>query len=120
MHASHKTLRITLHFSRKALLLLRVLFLLGTIATYYLSLNSKNEKFLNVFPAYYKLIPLTKHIKLLSTPSHSLFISYKALRLLEKRVGSAAYLISTSIGIITHREAVRKKIGGILLGFVFL
>lgn len=119
-HASHKTLRVTLHYSRRAFELLKTLYRLGVIGNYYFSINARSERLLIIYPTYYKLTPLSKHFRMLSTPSHTLFISYKALRLLNKRVGSAAYILSTSVGILTHHEALRKKIGGILLGFLFI
>jgi ribosomal protein S8 len=75
---------------------------------------------LYICPAYYNKIALVKNIRLISTPSRTLFVSYKALRLLSKRTGLATYLISTSLGILPHKEALRKRIGGILLGFVFI
>ena len=120
IQASHKTLKITIHYSRKALILLRTLYTLGSVGNYYLSQNTKKEKFLNIYPTYYNLLPLSKHFKMLSTPSHTLFISHKALRLLNKRVGGASYLISTPRGILTHRQALKKKIGGAIIGFFFV
>jgi len=120
MHASRKSLNITIYYSRKALALLKPLYLAGVVAHYHLSINQQGKKRLTMAPTYYKRTPLTKHITLLSTPSHSLFISYKALVLLKKRLGVASYLISTSHGIITHQEAVRKKLGGILLALLFI
>lgn len=118
--ASHKTLKITIHYSRKAVLLLKALFLLGAINNYYFHLSQHNKKMLTIRPAYYNKLPLTKNFRILSTPSKTLFISYKALRLLKKRVGVASYIISTSYGLLTHREALKKKIGGILIGFFFI
>ncbi len=101
-------------------MLLKALFNLGLVSNYYFSKNFKKEKLLNIFPTYHRLTPLTKHFKIISTPSHTLFISYKALRLLNKRVGTAYYLLSTPLGIISHKEAIKKKIGGALIGFVFV
>lgn len=120
IHASRKTFRITLHYSRKALVLLKTLYRLGAVGNYFFSKNFKNEKLLNIYPTYYKLLPLSKRFTMLSRPSHTLFISCKALKLLKKRTGSATYLLSTSIGLLTHQQAIRKKIGGALIGFLFV
>ena len=120
IHASHKNFRIIIHYSRKTLILLKALYHLGSVGNYYFSTNQKNEKLLNIYPTYYNLLPLSKHFRMLSTPSHTLFVSYKALRLLQKRVGVATYFISTSFGILTHQQAIKKKTGGALIGFLFV
>jgi len=36
----------------------------------------------------------------------------------KKCLGRRTYLLSTSQGLLTHREALEKKIGGELIGFV--
>ena len=112
-------MRIVLHYSRKALILLKFLYLIGAVGNYYFAVNYYKEKLLVVYPTYYNLKPLTKHFKMFSTPSNTLFISYKALRLLQKKVGVAIYILSTPLGIISHNLAIKKKIGGILLAFIF-
>ncbi len=56
--------------------------------------------------------------KLLSKPSKKVFVSYKSLRLLNKKSGSSVFLISTSKGIISITTALKNKISGFLVGFI--
>lgn len=68
---------------------------------------------------YFKNLKVNKNIKLITKPSRTYYISLKALNLLNKRSGTSLYILSTSRGIFTHKEALEKKISGFLLGFLY-
>ena len=54
-------------------------------------------------------------IETISKPSRSLYVSSSKI---SKRCSTGGiYLISTSQGLLTHKEALEKKIGGKLIGF---
>lgn len=55
-------------------------------------------------------------ITLISTTSRTVFISYKQLvKLISINNDSTLFLLNTPYGIITHKMALKKKIGGSLL-----
>jgi len=55
-------------------------------------------------------------IKKISKPSQRIYLSLSQIK--KKCLGRRTYLISTSRGLLTHREALDKKIGGELIGFI--
>jgi ribosomal protein S8 len=121
MAASQKKLTLFILYSRKAILLLKLLYTIGAIQNYHLLIhtNIKTKQQIKIYVNYYKKQPLTKYFKLISRPSRTFHISYLALRMLQKRTYSSVYFLSTNIGLITHHDAIRLRIGGILIGFVF-
>jgi ribosomal protein S8 len=120
MAASQKKLTLLIIYSKKAILLLRLLYAAGAIQNYYvLTRNSHTHNFIKVFVTYYKNQPLTKYFKLMSRPSRTFYISYPALRILQKKTYSSIYFVSTSAGLMTHHDAITRRIGGILIGFIF-
>lgn len=52
-------------------------------------------------------------LKKISKPSQHIHIKYKEIK--KKCQGYGVYFISTSFGILTHKEALEKKIGGKLI-----
>ncbi len=59
--------------------------------------------------AYRKKEPVILDIKLVSKPGLRV---YKSVDELEKKKGPSVYIISTSKGILTTNEAVKKRVGG--------
>jgi ribosomal protein S8 len=57
---------------------------------------------------------------LISNQSKIFTISYHSLKLLTKKSGSSVFLISTSKGLLSNKEAINQKNGGIILGFFSL
>jgi len=120
MAASQKKLALLIVYSRKAILFLKLLYSIGAIQNYYLLKDTTQDRTLiKIYVTYYKKQPLTKHFRLISRPSRTFHISYAALRILQKRTYSSVYFLSTSMGLITHHNALRLRIGGVLVGFVF-
>lgn len=54
-------------------------------------------------------------VKIISTPARKFNSSYKNLKKLQKYDLGSIYLISTSKGIITHTEAIKNKVGGLII-----
>nr|AXX76206.1 ribosomal protein S8 [Babesia duncani] len=50
--------------------------------------------------------------------SNYININYKELKNINKKLKSGIFLLSTSLGIITHKKAILLKIGGILLCYI--
>jgi len=70
---------------------------------------------MKISPFIYKQSSFFKSVKLISTPSKTFTVKLKALLIIQKSLGGSLLLLETSKGIITHKEAVRLKIGGKLL-----
>ena len=64
---------------------------------------------------FYKKMPFFKSIRLISTPSKKHRLSLKSLNLLNKTLKASVLILSTDKGILTHREALKFKIGGLAL-----
>jgi len=69
-----------------------------------------------IYLLYWKSYPTARNYKLMSRPGKYFYISHQALRLLSKKTHASVFLLSTSRGIITHRNALLNNIGGILMG----
>jgi ribosomal protein S8 len=77
----------------------------------------KNKFYIKIYLYYYKNKIISNNFKILSTPSKSFFLSYKSLRLLSKRTSSSIFILSTDKGILSHKQALNQKLGGLVLGF---
>jgi ribosomal protein S8 len=115
-NVNHKNLIFKIIFTKKNLIFIKILRKLNFINRFVV-IKTKNLYFIKIFAYYYKTNQIGKNFKLLSTPSKTFFISFKALKLLSKRSGASIFLISTTKGIITHQHALKNKIGGIVIGF---
>lgn len=69
---------------------------------------------------FYKNKVICHNFKIITRPSKVFTISYQSLTLLSKKTNSSIFLISTSKGILSHKEAILRKTGGIVLGFFSL
>lgn len=83
-------------------------------------LKINNCLYLQIYLNYINLNITSVNLKLYTKPSHFFFISLKALKLLDKKIGNSLFLISTTYGVITHRQAISKNTGGLLYGFYSL
>lgn len=83
----------------------------------YVLVNKNQSFYIKIYLYYYKNKKICSHFKLISRPSHLFSISYKALRLIDKRSGSSIFILSTSIGLISHKEALKNNITGNVIGF---
>jgi ribosomal protein S8 len=69
---------------------------------------------------FYKNNIVCYNFKIITRPSKIFNISYNSLVLLSKKTNSSIFLISTSKGILSHKEAILQKKGGMVLGFFSL
>jgi small subunit ribosomal protein S8 len=79
--------------------------------------KKNNFNYIRITLFFYKNNPVCFNFRIISRQSKIFTISYQSLLLLTKKSGSSIFLISTSKGILSNKEAIRQKIGGILLGF---
>lgn len=64
---------------------------------------------------YFNLKPIYTKIHILSTVTKRYYIKRQQLFFLSQQTLGGVYLISTSVGIITHYEALQLGVGGFLL-----
>lgn len=116
---SRKRLRTTFKISKRGLRLIKVLFNVGCIHNYILFKRPINKQTHNLFIRFtilfYKGKPFFRGVRLVTKPSLKYNISLKALQVIDSTLRASIFILSTSKGIITHHEAIRYKIGGLLL-----
>lgn len=112
----HKNLVFKILFTKKNLQLLNFLKNFNLIYKYILIVEN-NKIFIKIYLYYYKNNKICSNFKILSSPSKFFYISLKALTLLNKKTGSSFFLISNQNGIISHKDSIKNKKGGLVLGF---
>ncbi len=76
--------------------------------------NIKGKKIINATVRYEKRLPVIAGVAIISKPSLRIYGSAKKIIEIEKR-GKKTAIVSTSSGVMTGKEAIKKKIGGEIL-----
>ena len=113
--ASRNWSKIEILLTKKSLLYVKTLYKVGAIKNFLITKNSKNVTKIILSPSFYKNSPFYKSVRYVSTPSKKHTISLKALRLLQTALRASIIILSTPYGLITHKEAVKFKTGGIII-----
>jgi ribosomal protein S8 len=111
-----KNLHFNIFFTKKNLLFINFLKNFTFINKYYI-IKIKNKFYIRIYLYYYKNKIISNNFKILSSPSKSFFLSYKSLRLISKRTSSSVFILSTDRGLLSHKQALNQKLGGLVLGF---
>jgi ribosomal protein S8 len=111
-----KNLHFNIFFTKKNLLFINFLKNFTFINKYYI-IKIKNKFYIRIYLYYYKNKIISNNFKILSSPSKSFFLSYKSLRLISKRTSSSIFILSTDRGLLSHKQALNQKLGGLVLGF---
>lgn len=114
---SKKMYSITVLMSVKVFRLLKLLHRLGIVSRYFIS---DNEGTLKITMTFFKFKGSTyfSKIRQISTPSKKHYITYRSLLLVRPALKSSFMILSTSEGLITHKEALSRKVGGLMLCFI--
>lgn len=113
---SKNSLRNKLLFTKKNLFYLRCFHSFGVInGLYVLDKISKRDKKIMFSVFFYKNVSFFYKVKQISTSSKKFYISLKALKVLNTNLKASILLISTSKGLLTHKQALMYKTGGILM-----
>lgn len=72
-----------------------------------------------VFPSWSYKNPTYRRIKLYNRGKNPINIHLAALSVLQHSTANSSLILSTPHGLITHREALRKKTGGHLICLIF-
>lgn len=111
---SRKRLYTKIRYTKKTIQLIHILHKIGFLKNYLVQKIHK-RKIISFTIFFYKNTAYYHHIRLVSTQSKKFFISLNALRKLQYSTKNSIFLLSTSLGIITHHEALERNIGGLLL-----
>ena len=111
---SRKLLKIKIVYTRQTIRLLKILYRVGLVKNFSI-IKLEQTLYIWLTPFFYKNVPFFKSAKLISTSSKKFYVSYRALKLLGRSVGSSIYILSTSRGLMTHLECLSYRTGGILL-----
>lgn len=116
---TQKVLKIKIKINKKIITALKAFNSIGCINNFQI-INSKirNKNFAYISVPFYKNTPFFKSIRLVSTGSKKHYLSFKALKLVTPTLNSSIMFLSTNYGIINHREALKKKVGGLILYIV--
>lgn len=100
-------------YNKKTLNLLKIFKKLGFVSSFLIISSSK--KLLKISPFFYRKHIFFSSVKLISTPSKVFTVKSKTLTILNRSLGGTIIILETSRGLITHKEAIKLKIGGRLL-----
>jgi len=84
---------------------------LGLIRRFYCN----NKSFIYIFPLFLKNKSIQPSLKVYDRKTTPIRLTFKALKLIQKTSYLSTFLIQTSSGLLTHKEAIKKKIGGLLV-----
>lgn len=104
---------VNVAYSKINLGILRVLVFEGYIAGFCVIKMNKSINYIKVILLYENNMPMVKKIKRISKPSHRIYQTKHGL--LNYKNGFNCLLISTSLGILSDREALFHNVGGEIL-----
>ena len=116
-----KQSKIKILTNKKGLTLIRALHKIGCISKFIIfkkHIRKSLRTYAYISSPFYKNTPFFKSVRVISTPSKHHQISLKGLKLLANSLNASVMLLSTSHGIVTHREALKLSIGGQILCMV--
>lgn len=115
---SRKQKCVQIILTKKTLRLIRVFYKNAVIKNYIIvekTIKNKKTKFIRFTGLFFKNESYYKGIRLVSTPSKKHTISLKGLNLLKKISGTSLIILETSRGIISHIDALKLGVGGLIL-----
>ena len=112
---SRKRLKGNAFFSKKNLRLVKILYHFGVIKSYVIVKADKPNYYKIKFSIFfYKHATFFNHVGFISTSSKKFYVSLAALKKLILFSSSSIYILNTSYGLISHFQAIRYKIGGVI------
>jgi ribosomal protein S8 len=108
-----------IQFNKKILRLFKLLAQIGCVTYYCHNVQNSQRRLLVFSPFYFKKMTFYKTVKLVSTPSKKFTLTLKALKILNKSLKNSFLILETSGGLITHKEALKLRLGGYILCIMF-
>lgn len=72
-----------------------------------------------LFPLYQRQRRMTRTITVYNLTSSKKILSFRALRILNLNCPFSYYILETTQGLMTHKTAIRRKLGGFLICAIF-
>lgn len=107
----------TIILTKKSLKIVKTLWTYGVVHRYLIRKNDKNtlpKYFITFTTLVYQTKPFFRGVRVVSTPSRKHTISLNALRKASHSLKISTVLLSTPYGVISHHEALQRKIGGLI------
>nr|YP_010049539.1 ribosomal protein S8 [Strombidium cf. sulcatum]QPL15944.1 ribosomal protein S8 [Strombidium cf. sulcatum] len=114
---SQKKPYIRIMYSKKLLTYTSIFYRIGAIKSFLVT-KTNNKKFIFISVNHYKNTPCFKSIRQVSRSSKNYNVSYSVLKILTKSLNQAIIILSTSRGIITNRQALKYRTGGLVLAII--
>ncbi len=111
-----KKSNVIVYYSKIKESIIKILFNEGYIKKYVL-LKFKNLKKILIYLKYFLNKPVINKIKRVSKPSLRIYYNYKNFPIIYSGLG--ILIISTSLGILTNKEAYKFKVGGEIICYIF-
>ncbi len=108
--------KIFVNYSKINKLILKIFNNEGYINKYNL-LKINNISKIIVYLKYFNKLPVIKKIKRISKPGLRIYSDYKKLPIMMSGLG--IYIISTSLGLLTDKDARKNKVGGEIICSIF-
>ncbi len=108
----------SIKYTKSVFNLVQVLYRSGIISSFTLFTNYKKQLLISITIFFYKNVPFFKKINTISTLSKKFYISKSTLSLSKLVFKSSLILLSTSAGVINHKEALKIGVGGVLVYIV--
>jgi len=108
----------TILYTRRSHQIIYLLYKLGCVNNFYIhstSVNNLKNKYLTFSIFFYKNSPFFKSLRVVSSPSKRHTITYGALKIASQSLGNSILLLSTTEGLLTHKDALYLKIGGLII-----
>ena len=77
-----------------------------------------SAKYFRVYPTLYKEKFLYPNIKVFYSKTRKIFLTFKTLKILTKSTYNTTFILETNKGVLTHRDAIKYGVGGILVSTV--
>jgi len=100
---------VDIPFSKIKLEISKILFKKGFIKSSE-SKGKKNKKFIRITLKYNKKTPAISGLKRISKPGQRIYLPY--IKVKKSKGGYGIFIVSTSKGLMTNKEAKRQKLGG--------
>lgn len=115
-----RRLYFSLPFNKKIFVLLKFFKKMSVISSFFLIWSKRTNLYYFKIVLHYKYNrPLHGFIKLISNQKSRYSISYPALKLLDRSLGDSLYILSTPNGLLTHKDALVRRMGGKFVFFIY-
>lgn len=110
----NKIPQTTILYTKTTHKLIYFFYKLGCINNFFIH-NRAGKAYISFSVLFYKNSPFFKSVRLVSSPARRHTITYRALRIANQSLGSSILILSTTQGLLTHQDALKLQLGGLVL-----